>query len=154
MKIAIATTDGKHINEHFGRARLFAIYRHQDGKMVFEQFRETTIANNGANQKGDNGADGSGDEIDLDQSAEVQRIDALIRTISDCSILYCAEVGPFAAARLVAHKIHPIKVSASVTGGKESYSIKKEIKRFEEMMKTPPLWIRKILQQSVTEPLS
>ena len=141
MKVAIATTDGKHIDEHFGRAKMFAIYNFVNGNSIFEEVR--TVSENAINSESTN-----------EESIEVEKINRVINTISDCAIMYCADIGPFAAARVVRSKIHPIKVpEGSTQEEKQRRSIKKEIGRLTKIMENPPIWIQKIQMNELQKKL-
>jgi len=39
-KVAVASTDGKVVNEHFGRAERFLIFEVEDGRLSFSELRE------------------------------------------------------------------------------------------------------------------
>jgi len=60
-----------------------------------------------------------------------------LEAIKDCAILYVAAIGGSAAARVVAHKIHPIKVN-------EPEAINEILNKLQEVLKgEPPPWLRK-----------
>ena len=64
-----------------------------------------------------------------------------IEAIKDCAILYVAAIGGSAAARVVANKIHPIKVN-------EPEAINDILDKLQEVLKgAPPPWLRKALNK-------
>ncbi|MEY9113193.1 nitrogen fixation protein NifX [Bradyrhizobium ottawaense] len=91
MKVAFATQDLRRVDAHFGWAKNIAIYDVAPSGHVFLKAIEF---------EGDLEEDGSGDKLA-----------PKIQAIKDCAILYVAAIGGAAAARVVASKIHPIKVS-------------------------------------------
>lgn len=119
MKVAFATQDLKRVDAHFGWAKNIAIYDVSPDGYVFLKAIEF---------EGDLKEDGSDDKL-------APKIEA----IKDCAILYVAAIGGAAAARVVANKIHPIKVS-------KPESIPVLLEKLERVLKgTPPPWLRKVL---------
>ncbi|RXH36762.1 nitrogen fixation protein NifX [Bradyrhizobium nanningense] len=119
MKVAFATQDLKRVDAHFGWAKNIAIYDVAPDGHVFLKAIEFD---------GDLKEDGSDDKL-------APKIEA----IKDCAILYVAAIGGAAAARVVANKIHPIKVS-------KPESIPVLLEKLERVLKgTPPPWLRKVL---------
>ncbi|MBI5328352.1 MAG: nitrogen fixation protein NifX [Deltaproteobacteria bacterium] len=124
MKLAFATKDNKFINDHFGWCRQFAIYEVTASGFQFAGMREA-----GTDLKSVPGGD---DEVD--------KIDKQIATIKDCAIVYCSQIGPVAAARVIRQRIHPIKVS-------QPEQIDEVMRKMVEVLKKPPIWLRKILEK-------
>ncbi|MDA9408800.1 MULTISPECIES: nitrogen fixation protein NifX [unclassified Bradyrhizobium] len=119
MKVAFATQDLKHVDAHFGWAKNIAIYDVAPGGHVFLEAIEF---------EGDLKEDGSDDKL-------APKIEA----IKDCAILYVTAIGGAAAARVVANKIHPIKVS-------KPENIPVLLEKLERVLNgTPPPWLRKVL---------
>lgn len=130
MKIAFATTDGKNIDEHFGRAGMFAVYEITDKGHSFVELRKFA-----------DGMDASvadtRDKGPLHDSAVQAKVDRL----ADCTLIYLTEIGGPSAARLVKKGIMPMKL-------KEPVSIESALKQLDEMItKSPPPWIRKAMNQ-------
>jgi len=121
MKVAFTTQDMKRVDAHFGWAKNVAIYEiSPDGRRFVEvvQF------------DGDLNEDGNEDKL-------VAKIDA----IRDCAIVYVSAIGGAAAARVVAAKIHPLKVS-------EDTEISGLLDRLQQVLQgTPPPWLRKALEK-------
>ncbi len=121
MKIAFATQDLQRVDAHFGWAKNIAVY---DVTPERYDFVETfTFA-------GDLQEDGNEDKL-------APKIDA----IKDCTILYVAAIGGSGAARVVANKIHPIKVT-------QPEVILDLLDKLQGVLQgTPPPWLRKALEK-------
>jgi nitrogen fixation protein NifX len=121
MKIAFATQDLKRVDAHFGWAKNIAIYeitptRHQFIEAV--QF------------------DG-----DLQEDGNEDKLAPKLEAIKDCALLYVAAIGGSAAARVVAHKIHPVKVASPEV-------IEDVLEKLKDVLNgTPPPWLRKALMK-------
>ncbi|MDA8233373.1 MAG: dinitrogenase iron-molybdenum cofactor biosynthesis protein [Clostridia bacterium] len=88
--VAIASTDGKFINEHFGRAKKFLIFEINEGEpFKFLELRDTTPActPDGHHQDG------------LEQAAEL---------LKGCRAVLVSQIGPGAAAVLRQKGIEPL----------------------------------------------
>ncbi|MCA1384275.1 MULTISPECIES: nitrogen fixation protein NifX [unclassified Bradyrhizobium] len=119
MKVAFATQDLKRVDAHFGWAKNIAIYDVTPSGHVFLKAVEF---------EGDLKEDGNDDKL-------APKIDA----IKDCAILYVGAIGGAGAARVVANKIHPIKVN-------KPESILVLLEKLERVLKgTPPPWLRKAM---------
>jgi nitrogen fixation protein NifX len=119
MKIAFATQDMLRVDAHFGWAKNLAVYEiSPEGFNMVEAIQFS----------GDLKEDGNEDKL-------APKIDA----IKDCAILYVAAIGGSAAARVVANKIHPIKVN-------EPESITEILNKLQVVLKgAPPPWLRKAM---------
>ena len=119
MKIAFATQDQQRVDAHFGWAKHLAVYEISPAGYDFVQdfgFGE------------DLAEDGNEDKL-------APKLDA----IKDCAIVYVAAIGGSAAARVVASRIHPIKV----TQPEPIFDI---LDKLQGVLKgTPPPWLRKAL---------
>lgn len=128
MKIAFATTDGTSVDEHFGRAGMFAIYELTDKGFTFIEMRKF--------------ADGRDAEIESTKGMgriHDDKVDAKVENLKDCKIVYLTEIGGPSAARLVKRGMMPIKV-------KEVVSIEESLnKLLETVKKSPPPWLKKAL---------
>jgi Uncharacterized conserved protein len=77
MRVAIVSTDGKVINQHFGKASRFFIFDVDDcGKIQFLEVRETIPLCGSADN-------GHADEV----------LNSIISLISDCKALLCSRIG-------------------------------------------------------------
>ncbi|OKO72270.1 MULTISPECIES: nitrogen fixation protein NifX [unclassified Bradyrhizobium] len=119
MKVAFATQDLQRVDAHFGWARNIAIYDVGSEGYVFLNVVEF--------------------QGDLKEDGDEDKIVPKIAAIKGCAILYVAAIGGSAAARVVANKIHPIKVS-------KPENILVLLERLKRVLKgTPPPWLRKAL---------
>jgi nitrogen fixation protein NifX len=123
MKIAFSTQDKQCVDAHFGWAKNLAIYEiNQEGFSFVENLEF-----------------GGKLEEDGDEDKLAPKLDA----IKDCAILYVAAIGGSAAARVVAAKIHPIKVP-------QPEPILDILEKLQEVLKgTPPPWLRKVLEKGM-----
>ena len=121
MKVAFATQDKQRIDAHFGWAKNIAVYEVTPAGYSFVENFEF----------------GGKLEEDGDEDKLAPKLDA----IKDCAILYVAAIGGSGAARVVALKIHPIKVP-------QPEVILDTLEKLQEVLKgTPPPWLRKALQK-------
>lgn len=122
MKVAFSTQDKQRVDAHFGWAKNISIYEvTPEGYSFVENFEF-----------------GGKLEEDGDEDKLAPKLDV----IKDCAILYVAAIGGSAAARVVAVKIHPIKVP-------QPEPILDILEKLQEVLKgTPPPWLRKALQKS------
>jgi nitrogen fixation protein NifX len=119
MKVAFASKDGLNINEHFGWANEFSVYDIQENESTLVERREVQ-------------------KFDPDfEPEELDKINIRIEAIKDCAIVYCNNIGAVSAARVIRNRIHPIKVP-------EPILIASEIQRLQNVLKNPPIWIKKI----------
>ena len=130
MKVAFATVDGKNIDEHFGRAGMFAIYEMTESGSKFVAMRKFA-------EGMDMAVVDTKDLGPLHDSAVQNKVDKL----ADCKLVYVAEIGGPSAARLVKKGIMPMKVKGVI-------SIESALQQLEETIKkSPPPWMRKALNK-------
>ncbi|TWB89385.1 nitrogen fixation protein NifX [Bradyrhizobium macuxiense] len=119
MKVAFATQDLRRVDAHFGWAKNIAVYDVGPGGHVFLKAVQF---------------DG-----ELKEDGDEDKLGPKIEAIKDCAILYVGAIGGSGAARVVARKIHPIKVN-------KPESIQVLLEKLERVLKgTPPPWLRKAL---------
>lgn len=119
MKVAFSTQDLERVDAHFGWAKHIAVY---DVTAVGSSLVETY--------------DFTGE---LNEDGNEDKLAPKLAVIGDCAIMYCAAIGGSAAARVVAHKIHPIKVA-------QPEAIAEILVKLQDVLKgTPPPWLRKAL---------
>ena len=119
MKIAFATQDKARVDAHFGWAKSIVVY---DVSPQGHHFVE--------------GFD-FGDE--LEEDGDEDKLAPKLEAIKDVAILYVAAIGGSGAARVVAMKIHPIKVP-------QPESIADILDKLQAVLQgTPPPWLRKAL---------
>lgn len=121
MKIAFATQDKENVNAHFGWAKHIVVYElSADGHRLVQSFD-------------------FGDK--LEEDGDEDKLAPKLAVIHDCAIVYVAAIGGSAAARVVASKIHPIKVP-------EPEPIAEILGKLQDVLKgTPPPWLRKALHK-------
>ena len=119
MKIAFATQDQQRVDAHFGWAKHLSVYDvTPEGYHFVHDY-------------------GFGE--DLAEDGNEDKLAPKLDAIKDCAIVYVAAIGGSAAARVVASKIHPIKV----TQPEPIFDI---LDKLQEVLKgTPPPWLRKAL---------
>lgn len=128
MKIAFATQDQQRVDAHFGWARHLAVYDiGPDGYSFVQDFSFGE---------------------DLAEDGNEDKLAPKLAAIGDCAIVYVAAIGGSAAARVVASKIHPVKVA-------QPEPILDILDKLQDVLKgTPPPWLRKALmkgQERVTD---
>lgn len=120
MKVAFASTDKVHIDEHFGRAEEFYVWSVGPEEAEFSGVIQV---------KAEDDMDGHSDD----------KIEARGEALAECALVYVGEIGGPAAARLVAKKIHPLK-------SKTKEPIAEVVAKLQEVLKgTPPPWLRKAM---------
>lgn len=122
MKIAFATQDKERVDAHFGWAKSIVVYDVSATGYQFVQSFEF------------------GDK--LEEDGDEDKLAPKLEAIKDCAIVYVAAIGGSGAARVVAMKIHPIKVP-------EPQVIKDILDKLQVVLKgTPPPWLRKAMQKN------
>ena len=117
MKVAFASTDKIHVDEHFGKAKEFYLWEIGPDNAEFTGVLQVD--------------EGTGDTDD--------RIEARSAALDDCAIVYVGQIGGPAAARLVQKKIHPLK-------SKEEEPITVIVEKLQEVLQgNPPPWLRKAM---------
>lgn len=128
MKVAFATTDGINVDEHFGRAGMFAVYEMTKDAYKLVEMRRFA-----------DGKDFAIEETKGMGQAHDDRVQTKVERLADCKIVYLTEIGGPSAARLIKKGMMPIKV-------KESVSIEESLKSLiEAIKKSPPPWLKKAI---------
>lgn len=123
MKVAFASTDKVHIDEHFGQAEEFYVWNVGPDEAEFSGVIQV---------KTEDDMEGHSDD----------KIEARGAALAECALVYVAEIGGPAAARLVAKKIHPLK-------SKTQEPIADVITKLQEVLRgSPPPWLRKALMKA------
>ncbi len=87
FKVAVASSDGKYVNQHFGKAQNFLIFEYkEDGDYEFLELRETPPRCGG--------------------SEEVKK--KSLDMLSDCKFLLVTQIGPGATNKLMAQGTKPL----------------------------------------------
>lgn len=95
VKVALASSNGVEVNEHFGRARRFVVYEYEDGQWNYFGSRD--------NQPACAGHEHSDDLL--------ERTAALI---GDCKAVVVDQIGPTAMDLLLARRITPFMLGGTV----------------------------------------
>jgi nitrogen fixation protein NifX len=114
VKVAFFTNDLKNIDAHFGSGEQFAVYD----------------------------VDANGATLAQVVPTNEERTEGRVAMLQDehVDIMYCVEIGPAAAAKVVNGKIFPIKYKSVV-------SIETELEKLSLMIATnPPPFIKKIIE--------
>lgn len=119
MKVAFATQDQQRVDAHFGWARHLVVH---DVDASGHRYVQTFDFGN-----------------DLAEDGNEDKLGPKLEAIADCAILYVAAIGGSAAARVVAVKIHPVKVP-------QPEPIAEILDKLQAVLQgTPPPWMRKAL---------
>lgn len=120
LKIAFATSDMAHVNQHFGSAKSFAVYAvNPDGAKLLE-----------ASEFGQ-----------LDQDGNEDKLAAKLAVLEGCAAVYCHAVGASAVKQLVACGVQPVKVSDNV-------AIRDLIEMLQDEMRSgPSAWLAKAIDK-------
>lgn len=118
LKIAFATSDMQHVNQHFGSARSFAIYAvSPDASELLE----------------------AADFGDLAQDGNEDKLGAKIELLDGCAAIYCEAVGASAIRQLIGAGIQPVKVY-------RGSAITDLLEDFRNELKTgPSAWLAKAI---------
>ncbi len=107
-RVAIASSDGKFVNQHFGRAQQFLIVDiNDDGSYEFLEIRENTPS-----------CHVEGHDSSIEDTLDL---------ISDCDGVLVSQVGPGAADKLIERGIQPIIIPMLIDEAiKKVYSLMQE----------------------------
>jgi nitrogen fixation protein NifX len=120
MKVAFASITGELVDQHFGWATEFYVY---DVTALGVAPADIRL-------------------VPAPASDEADRIEARLNAIADCAMLYVANIGGTAAAKVIKHRIHPVKVTDSPT-------VAAILDQLVELLRgTPPPWMRKLIDPS------
>lgn len=121
MLIAFASSDGSHIDQHFGWSKSFELYR--------------VTADNAEYIKT---LDSSEDAIE----DEHEKLAYKIGTVKEADIMYCSQIGPTASKMVLASKIYPMRSA-------ENERIDESIAKLQELLLgNPPPWLLRIVHTS------
>jgi nitrogen fixation protein NifX len=136
MEVAFATTDGRLIDEHFGRAGRFAILDFTpEGytalpDLVFADGRDAAVES----------TRGRGDAHD-------EAVGRKVEQLGDCRLVYLTAIGGPSAARMARRGIMPVKVA-------EGAAIEEAAEKLMTTIRTaPPPWLRRALSPHANETL-
>jgi len=86
LRVAVASTDGKYVNDHFGRAKQFLVFDLSETEYRFLELRPNTPSCNWENP---------------DENRHLKTVELL----SDCQVVLVARIGPGAEQFLNEHGI-------------------------------------------------
>jgi nitrogen fixation protein NifX len=133
LRIAIASRDGQSMNAHFGSAEKFVVYEVTPRDREFVATLEMSQV-----------SDESGDHKAESEDKNGRKIAAL----AGCHIVFVLAVGGPVAAKILAAKIHPIKLA-------EPEPIDSVLSRVQGFMTSdPPPWLRKVLAATASRSMS
>ncbi len=95
-KIAIATSDGVTVNEHFGHAKFFRVFELTDTGYTFLEVRDAVAA------------------CQHQLGHDTTRFDKIIELLSDCDALLVQKIGEGAAAYLISKNVRVFEVSGMI----------------------------------------
>lgn len=123
MRIAFATQSMTAVDAHFGGAKSIAIYDVSKDSSKFLEALQFDLVSEG---------DGNHDD-------SIDRLSIKIDALEGCAMLFTLAIGGPAAARVVAKKIHPVKLP-------RPEPINDVIARLQTTLAgSPPPWMRRIL---------
>ena len=120
IKVAFATSDMEHVDQHFGSAKSFAVYAiNPDGVKLLE-----------ASEFGQ-----------LDQDGNEDKLVVKMAILDGCAAVYCHAVGSSAVRQLVSRGIQPVKVSDNI-------AIADLIEMLQDEMRSgPSSWLAKAIDK-------
>jgi nitrogen fixation protein NifX len=119
LRIAVATTDGTSVDEHFGRCRRFDVYELDATSSELVASRDL------------------GPAVSHEDGAVESRLDA----VRDCVIVHVTSIGAGAAARVVNAGVMPLATP-------EGTPVTEVVTRLQTVLGgTPPPWLRKVLRR-------
>ena len=101
VKIAIASSDGKTITEHFGRARQFRIYRLHDNGHEYLETREN-------------------EPVCVGQAHDDGQLFRLAEMLSDCRGAIAAQIGSGAIDALLYYRVMAFALPGTIDGAVEA----------------------------------
>lgn len=117
MKIAFATTDGIHVNQHFGWCKEFFIY-----EIIEESF---TLL-----KKVDS-------SIEIED--EIDKLTYKIECLEESDVLVVQQIGPKASRMVQSCGIFPMQTS------NENEKIEEILNKLIKMKQNPPIWMQRLL---------
>jgi len=127
VRVAIATSDMKSLNAHFGSARRFVLY---DVTKQDWRFIEAVAFDDVSDESGSHRVEGD------------DKISRKVAALKVCHLLFCLAIGGPSAAKVVSAGIHPIKVT-------QPQAIDAVLERTRVMLNgAPPPWLRKIFAEA------
>lgn len=120
IKIAFATTDREHVDQHFGSARAFAIY-----VVGPDHSRLRSVSEFG----------------DLSQDGNEDKLVTKLAMLEGCAAVYCRACGASAVRQLSAMGIQPVKVSEGALISELIEALR------QELQEGPSSWLAKAIRR-------
>lgn len=117
MKIAFATTDDIHVNQHFGWCKEFTLYEIVGNAFSFLKKVDSSI------------------EIE----DEIDKLTYKIECLEESDVLVVQQIGPKASRMVQACGIFPMQTS------NENEKIEDILNKLIKMKENPPIWMRRLL---------
>jgi nitrogen fixation protein NifX len=123
MKIAFASSEGAKVDRHFGETEAFYVW-----------------------EVGPQAASCLGRLPVPVREGQEDRVLARADLLANCVVVYTAQIGGPAAAKLVSRHIHPLKTAPDTP-------VAELVERFQDVLRgTPPPWLRKAMAASAPSP--
>ena len=97
-RIAVVSTDGITVNEHFGKAKCFLIFDVND-QMILVEKRKTQTLSTG----------------NLNHPFDPEKFSRIANLLKDCSKVYVSRIGDTPAAKLMDLGIEPVVFSGNIS---------------------------------------
>ena len=125
LKVAFATTDRVHVDQHFGSARAFAIFGvNQDTRALLN------VCEFG----------------DLEQDGNEDKLAIKLEILQDCIAVYCRACGASAVKQLLAAGIQPVKVAEGALVDELLDALQ------HELSEGPSTWLAKAVSRQRVDP--
>ncbi len=125
LRVAIATSDGKTMNAHFGSAKRFMIYEVAPQRI---RLLEAAAFEEVSDESGDHREDGQ------------DRIATKIAALRGCQLLFVLAIGGPVAAKVIKAGIHPIKLAEPESND----AVTRRVQAMLNGADAPP-WMRRVL---------
>ncbi len=112
LKVAVASNDGQLINEHFGRAKHFLIFRLLDEHFILSEVREVESPHTTITQH------------------DEEALDKMIKSLSDCYLVLADQIGAGAITLLRQNGIKSFAVSGSIRQALDKLAVSFEVKNY------------------------
>jgi len=117
MKVAFTSRTGELIDQHFGMAESFSVWELGPD----EAHPVETL------------------QVGSTEHDEEDKIAARVALLADCAIVYTMQIGGPAAAKLVSHKIQPMKTNSEVP-------VAEIVAKLQQVLQgSPPPWLKKAM---------
>ena len=97
LRIAVVSTDGANVNDHFGMAKRFLVYDCNDETTLVEE-RQTESLSVG----------------DPDHTFDAEKFGRIAALLKDCSKIYVTQIGKVPASKLKELDIKPVIYEGSI----------------------------------------